>query len=298
MKALCHVLYKKSLGREKTMLKARCIPIMLSFFCVFAAGCGSSGGSSATTNPPANNPTNPPTTPGAVTCTLIAQDSLGAPRTTYAVGEVITLVVRFENNTTTDATFVVNDGCGLSNHLIDDKFGVQASPLFDRLQGVFCTSNIVTTVISSGQSLELPFMWNQTDSNGNAVREGNYLFKAAIRDTGNFPDPTALDLAIGGNKVRVSGTATNNGIIASRALVSVGTVDVNVSQNTGQTALSTATAIAAVIDASPDFTATAVDLGNNLAEITVDLSAGNPNPYLPVAFNVSSNDPGQKVGTP
>ena len=267
------------------------IPLLLT------AGCGSSGGSgqrvsnnSASTNPGSTNN-------GTLTARLIARDSSGVERTTYAVGEDITLVLRFDNPTANDAQFVAPDGCGLVNHRIEDRFAAQGSPVFDRLQGLICTLALVTHTIPAGQTIDFPFLWNQTDNNGNQVRAGNYLFMGLIRDT-SFPSPPSISIDIGSNKLRVSGTAINNGIIASRTLVKVGAVQVQVNQSAGQNSLSTANVIAAEINKDPSFDCTVTDLGSDVAELTVNLTGANPTLFQPVLFDLNSNDPVQRVTIP
>lgn len=260
-------------------------------------GCGSGGGSGQRTFN--NGSVNPGTSnSGVLTTRLIARDSTGAERTVYSQGEDITLVLRFDNGTTGDAQFVAPDGCGLVNHLIEDRFAVQASPVFNRLAGAVCTQALVTHTIPAGQTREFSFVWDQTDSRGGQVRDGNYLFIGDIRDTGNFPNPQSISIDIGSNKLRVSGTASNNGIIASRTLVKVGAVQVQVNQSTNQNALSTANAIAAVINNDPSFNCTVVDLGSDIAELTVNLTGANPNLFQPVLFDLNSNDPVQRVTIP
>lgn len=261
---------------------------------LFFVACGSSSSSGQRTfnngaaQPGASNN-------GTLTARLIARDSMGVERNVYQQGEDITLVLLFENGTANDAQFVAPDGCGLVNHLIEDRFAAQPSPVFDRVSGLICTQALVTHTIPAGQNREFTFLWNQTDNRGNQVRDGNYLFMGDIRDMGSFPNPPSISIDIGSDTLRVSGTAVNNGIIASRTLVKVGNVQVQVNQSAGQNALSTANAIAAVINNDPQLNCTVVDLGNDVAELTVNLTGANPSLFQPVLFDLNSNDPVQRV---
>jgi hypothetical protein len=281
--------------KRKIMKSGRFTLLLLGVIATCACG-SSSGGGSRTFNASGVSTANAP--PGAVTASLTARDARGAARTTYATGETITLVLQIANTTSSDASFVVNNGCGLVDHIIEDKFAAQASPLFNRLNGLICTQAIVTHTVQAGQTMEFTFDWRQVDNRGSQVRLGNYLFEGALRDNGNFPHPPRLDLAIGSNKIRVTGTAVNNGFAPSRALASVGQVRVDIAQSTRQTALQTADAIATIIDADPDLTAAVVDLGSDTAEVTVTQTPGSPSPYFPVVFDVSANDPVQRVSIP
>ncbi|MDF1663473.1 MAG: hypothetical protein P1V97_17010 [Planctomycetota bacterium] len=260
-------------------------------------GCGSGGGSGQRTfNSGAVSPGS--SNSGVLTTRLITRDSTGAERSIFSQGEAITLVLSFNNGTAGDVQFVAPDGCGLVNHLIEDRFAAQPSPVFNRLAGAICTQALVTHTIPAGQTREFSFDWDQTDSRGAQVRDGNYLFVGDIRDTGNFPNPQSISVDIGSNKLRVTGTAINNGIIASRTLVKVGSVQVQVNQSAGQNSLSTANAIATMINNDPAFNCSVVDLGSDVAELTVNLTGANPSLYQPVLFDLNSNDPVQRVIIP
>lgn len=263
-------------------------------FALTLVGCGSGGGSGQRTF--SNGSVNPGSSnSGVLTTRLISRDATGLERSVFSQGEDITLILSFENGTAGDVQFVAPDGCGLVNHLIEDRFAAQPSPVFNRLAGAICTQALVTHTIPAGQTRDFSFVWSQTDSNGAQVRDGNYLFIGDIRDTGGFPNPQSISIDIGSNTLRVDGTAINNGIIASRTLVKVGNVQVQVNQSAGQNSLSTANAIANAINRDPSFNCNVVDLGSDIAELTVNLTGANPTLFQPVLFDLNSNDPVQRV---
>jgi hypothetical protein len=237
---------------------------------------------------------------GNVILTITALDASGTPSVIFAQGAPITLVARFTNTGTVDELLMETDGCGMLDYTVNDRFGAQAAPLFSSLFGALCTKNLVTHTIAAGQTIELTFEWDQTDNTVISVRRGNYQFDGTLRQNGatSFPFPSPLEIAIGGNTLVVTGTASNNGIVASRVQASVGTVQVDESQNTGQTALTTATVIATAIALDPDYEATVTDLGNDTAQVEVTLAVSVSPTYLPVLFDVTSNDPTQQVTTP
>jgi hypothetical protein len=260
------------------------------------AGCG---GSASTTNRTSGTASTPPGS-GALTLEIETRNLSQTPVQQFAEGESLVLVARFLNTLPQDAVVEARDGCGLIDHRIETRFGGRpGSLLFNSTAGQVCTQAIVPHTIPAGQPTEFTFLWDQTDNAGAALQRGNYVYRTTVREPGGDSFALApLQIAIGSNVIEVTGTATNNGFAPSTAQASVGDHSVQISQNGRQTALATATLLANEINRDPAYNAVAARTGPDAAEIRVNLAAGVTPPYLPVVFEVRSNDPAQRVTAP
>ncbi|MBI4576816.1 MAG: hypothetical protein HY722_11185 [Planctomycetes bacterium] len=246
----------------------------------------------------------PPPPPAAgFTARLAVLDAVGQPAAAFRTGEAVRVELAITNWSPAPAVLTAPDGCGLAATSI----GSGATTVRDAMAGRMCTMALVDVRFAPGETKTFRFDWDQRNDAGQAVAAGPYEARARVRTvfgSASVAAPLPAPFTIGAvpvkpaNTLRISGVATNNGIVASRIGFDVGVVGfpksrVEVTPSARDTPAVTARALAAQLGRS--FLGTVTVLPGGDAELRV-----GPGPLVLLAgpvevANARSNDPGQSI---